>query len=80
MAISAAKRRVHEAPDALDRTGRPQQIGEQGPNARRGVAVAARGQLQVASVAVDVLPEQRDLRDAGRGKLADLGDDLVERA
>ena len=62
-----------------DRTDGAEQFGEQRPQARVDVARLASGQLQVAAVAVDVLPEQRDLGDAVGGQAGDLVDDVVER-
>ena len=57
-----------------------EQVGEQRPWRGREVAGAAGGELQVAAVAVDVLPEQRHLGDAFGSERFDLGDDVGERA
>ena len=67
-----------DAADALDLADGAQQLGEQRAQPI-GLAVAAASRLQVAAVAVDVLPEQRDLGDTVGGQLLDLGDDVGER-
>ena len=73
-------RREPDPADAIDLAGGAQQVGEQRPDARRHVAAAASGELQVAPVAVDVLAEQRDLGDARRRPARSTSaDDLVER-
>lgn len=56
------------------------QIGEQRAQPGVGVAGLASGQLQIAAVAVDVLPEQGDFRDAVGDQRLHLGHDVVERA
>ena len=58
-----------DAPDALHGTDGPQELGEEGP---------APG--QVATVGVDVLPQQRDLGDPPQRQQLDLGHDVVEGA
>ena len=78
--VLRVRRREPDPADAVDVTGGAEQVGEQRTGAGRGIAVAPGRQLEVAPVAVDVLAEQRDLGDAGRGELGDLVDDLVERA
>ena len=70
---------VAHAADAGDGADGTQQVGEQGTQLDVGVAPLAGDQREVASVAVDVLPEQRHLRDATRSEQLDLGHDLVER-
>ncbi len=67
------------AANALDGPDRVQQLGEHRPQASLGVACLARRQLQIASVAVDVLTEQGDLADTFAGEPLDLGDDIGER-
>ena len=69
--------RVAHPADALDGADGPQQLVEQRPHALVAARLAG-GEREVASVAVDVLAEQRHLGDAvGRGP-AHLVDDVVE--
>ncbi len=70
---------VADAADARHRAHLAQQFGEQRTQPGLVVALLARRQLQVASVAVHVLAEQRHLRDPVGGELAHLGHHVVER-
>ena len=71
--VKRTRRIPSTAPD------RPEQVGEQRAQRGRVVAAAAGGQLDVAAVAVDVLPEQGHLGDTLAGERLDLGDDVGER-
>src|SRR5690606_1269537 len=59
------------------RAHRPEQVGEQRPHPHV-LAGPPAGQGEVAAVAVDVLPEQRDFGDALGGEGPHLVDDVVE--
>ena len=78
--VLGMRRREADATDALDGADGFEEVGEQRAQRSAGVTGAAGGELQVASVAVDVLAEQRHLGDAVGGEHFDLGDDVAERA
>ena len=63
--------------DAVDRTDRPQEVGEERPHPHL-LARPPPGQGEVAPVGVHVLAEQRDLGDALAGQHPHLVDQPVE--
>ncbi|CAB4692403.1 unannotated protein [freshwater metagenome] len=78
--VLGVRAREADTADASNRTDGAQQVREQRTHPGVGIAPLPCGKLQVAAVAVHVLPEQGHLGYARSSERPHLGDDVLERS